>query len=281
MENFLFHIGFLLFIDFLKKKHPTLEKELNEKNLLNLTFFGIQTDTLKTIFKNNKFKGTRIEYRFLRHLKNVLVRKPLLDNNLLIEFEEKQLDIKKNVNFDLIPKLQDISLKELEKWGAEFLSLLLKSDKKTVTFFGLSVSSPIIIQSFFKNEKIVINVVNQLGKKILAKHLAQQLTNQLNPNLVNNNYIYKDKIREKEEENRLSFVCSHFYFDLKKGDLLVLTKDFSEFALYRGMVGRVTKIVGYQKVELVFVITSKPSTNWSQKELEEKNCFFIKEKKTF
>jgi len=267
---------------------------MKKKKAFNILFLGLQVESLNKILKNNDFK---------KNLKNIFLNKIFLKKNVkttLTNLGGKKLNSLKSDDLNLTQKTTSNSIKttsnsikttsnslndfkELEFWTKKILSSIMRGDKKALSFFGLSATSPIILQSILQNNnnKILLQKALKIINKFGGKYLTKELTKQINHNLINNEYIYKDKVKEKEKESTTCFLCRHFYINIKIDDLLVLTKDFPDFGLYTGMVGRVTKLVGYQQVEVSFILTSKPSICWSLEELQRKKSFFIKEKKSF
>lgn len=71
--------------------------------------------------------------------------------------------------------------------------------------------------------------------------------------------------------------CTHYYLDLKRNDLLVITQDFPKLGIYTGMIGRVEKVGKHQKAELLFILTSQVSKTWTRYELNQVSVCFIKE----
>lgn len=60
-------------------------------------------------------------------------------------------------------------------------------------------------------------------------------------------FIYLDRIQENREENTVFVSCRHFFMDIKKGDLVILTKNVPDFGIYSGMLGEVVKVLINQR----------------------------------
>jgi len=93
-----------------------------------------------------------------------------------------------------------------------------------------------------------------------------------------NELIYLNKIKEHEEENSVILVCKHFFLDVRKRDILLVTKDLPEHDLYVGMKGYVEKLVLHQKVEVKFFYDSLLVNPWAKQKLVRYESFLIKER---
>lgn len=52
------------------------------------------------------------------------------------------------------------------------------------------------------------------------------MTRILTQNFLNNEFIYSDRIQGRRDENEILYSCGHMFLDVKKNNVLILTKDF-------------------------------------------------------
>ena len=65
--------------------------------------------------------------------------------------------------------------------------------------------------------------------RLKNKHLVKTMTRVLTQNFLNNEFIYNDKIQCRKDENKILYSCGHLFLDVKKNDILILTKDFKSY----------------------------------------------------
>lgn len=242
----------------------------------------------KIIEKNSHTKETKDE-KNLTNFSLALVNLSFSNNDLKNIFLKTLDKIKNNKNFPLIYKI----FKDFIKRKKDSLIELEKSQPKDILnffeFFKLKNQQNLL---FDLQEPVIITVtsitlldqgVNQgLGRKKLIKNALKSgtkfLSEQVLQNICYNPHIYSDKIEQNREEKTVIFECTHFYINIKKGELLVLTTDFAQFGLSKRMVGRVNRIIRRQKVELLFILGSNLSENWTNAELEKVQSCFVKER---
>ena len=58
-----------------------------------------------------------------------------------------------------------------------------------------------------------------------------------------NEFVYMEKVKENREENTLTLSCKHYFLDIKKNDIVFLTRDFPTLFLSAGMQGIVDRVV--------------------------------------
>lgn len=71
-----------------------------------------------------------------------------------------------------------------------------------------------------------------------------------------NEFVYSEKVNENREQNSLTFSCKHYFLDVKKNDVVVLTRDFPTLFLSAGMEGIVNRVVLHQQLEVTFFTTT-------------------------
>ena len=64
-----------------------------------------------------------------------------------------------------------------------------------------------------------------------------------------------EKIREQREENTFTFSCKHYFLEIKKNDIVILTRDFPVLSLFAGTKGIVGRVVLHQQLEFTFFTT--------------------------
>lgn len=85
-----------------------------------------------------------------------------------------------------------------------------------------------------------------------------------------NETIYLDKVKENERANSLFLSCKHFFIDVRKNDIILVTKNLPEFGLYLGMKGLVERVLIHQRLEVNFFYERSLLTPWAKKELVKK-----------
>ena len=208
----------------------------------------------------------------------------LLGNEILFFLTQNKEGFLKNppsLDLPIIPKDFDLPLslpkaKYISKFHPKKL-LKVKTPTKSlfdeiVFFLLLSLLS----LGFFLFLFLLIKKLLQIGGKLVI--VLQTINAETSNFLVGDNYIYQDRIKEKEETSSISFSCTHYTFDLKKGNYLILTRDIPQHKLKAGMRGFVKHLLDYQKAELLFVYESNFSPDWDKTTLKNFNVTFIPER---
>lgn len=74
-----------------------------------------------------------------------------------------------------------------------------------------------------------------------------------------NEFVYMEKVKENREENTLTLSCKQYFLDIKKNDIVVLTRDSPTLFLYAGMQGIVDRVLLHQQLEVTcFTTTNLP-----------------------
>lgn len=89
----------------------------------------------------------------------------------------------------------------------------------------------------------------------------------LTQNVLNNKFIYSDKIQGRKDENEILYSCGHLFLDVKKNDILILTKDFLNLHLYVGMKAVVQKVLLCERLEVVFFHDPTLANPWARDKL--------------
>lgn len=90
--------------------------------------------------------------------------------------------------------------------------------------------------------------------------------------------IYMDKVAKHERENTVILLCSHCFLDIKKNDILVVTKNLPDFDLHSGMKGCVEKVLIHQRIEVKFFYDFLLFSPLLTNQLIQYDHFLIKEK---
>ena len=237
MEILYSYLVWFVFNKIIEKNSHTKDTKAtkDEKNLTNfslaLVHLSFSNDDLKNIFLKtlDKFKNNK---NFPLIFKDFIKRK----KDSLIELEKSQpKDIYNFFEFFKLKNQQNL--------------LFDLKEPVFITVTSITLFDQVINQGLGR-KKLIKNALKS-GTKILSEQVIQ--------NICYNPHIYSDKIEQNREEKTVIFECTHFYINIKKGELLVLTTDFAQFGLSKRMVGRVNRIIRRQKVELLFVLGSNLS----------------------
>lgn len=153
----------------------------------------------------------------------------------IYNFFKNKIVLKQKLNIKLFIKIDFLKKKDfLLKLKERFFSKLLED-----------------LEQFFKA---------QIGVKL--KSLYKVRTTFLNSSsgsltsLFVNEFVYMEKVKENREENTLTLSCKHYFLDIKKNDIVVLTRDFPTLFLSAGMEGVVDRVVLPQQLEVTFFTTT-------------------------
>lgn len=161
---------------------------------------------------------------------------------------------------------------ERDFWNKIDISKLL-TKTNILLVISVSLALPTIYTQLSKDGDLK-KAVKKIIKTIAEHAFASQNMN----NFFYNEYIFSGKIKENQENRRVSYSCRHFFINIQIEESLVITKDFPKFGLYVGMVGRVKKILGDQRIEVEFISNSNFSGRWKKIDLEKCETCFVKEK---
>lgn len=159
-----------------------------------------------------------------------------------------------------------------------YLSLFFKENFGLFLGAGITTHSSIIsstiTHNFLKNRPIAKGL-EKISKSINKKSLIEKTLK----NTFYNKHIYADKVNEQKESHKISYRCRHFYLNVRKGDIFLVTTNLPDLYLSTGMSGEVTEILGHQEVELTFVLTLNEASPWEKRKLEKSKVCFVKETK--
>ena len=109
------------------------------------------------------------------------------------------------------------------------------------------------------------------------KYFVKTMTRILTQNFLNNEFIYSDRIQGRRDENKILYSCGHMFLDVKKNDILILTRDFLNLHLYVGMKAIVRKVLLCERVEVVFFHDPTLANPWARGKLLKYETTLIKE----
>lgn len=114
--------------------------------------------------------------------------------------------------------------------------------------------------------------------QIKSGSIVKTLTKIISQIFLNNDFIYIDKVQEKKKQDKIRFSCKHFFLNIKKNDIVILTKDFPKFHLYVGMKALVEEVLLHQRVEIVFLFEPTLCNPSLRNKLLKSETLLIKEK---
>ena len=141
----------------------------------------------------------------------------------------------------------------------------------------LSENEAFIFFTFLIQFLVLILILGPFLKTVNRSLLFENLQNaKIEDLFFYNPYIYSEKVAANKQTSHLLFTCTHYLLNLKKGDFLVLTRNFPEYKLKAGQIAYVTQNLSHQKIEIFFLPDEKFSKKWSPNELKKSNSSFIK-----